>query len=187
VSGCHAAGTATGMNAGGLVGDNFGGYVHGGGLVTNSYSIGSVTGVHSAGGLIASTLYSSVTFCYSTGTVTGEVFAGGLIGQHWYSSVTFCYSTGTVTGDNYVGGLVGSNEFGTGTVSNSFWDTETSGQVTSDGGTGKNTTEMKNIATFSAEGWDISPVGGSDERNPSYIWNIVNGVTYPFLSWQPVS
>jgi hypothetical protein len=70
-------------------------------------------------------------------------------------------------------------------VSNSFWDTETSGQATSDGGTGKTTTEMQNIATFSGATWDIIAVANPDTRNPSYIWNIVNAVTYPFLSWQP--
>jgi hypothetical protein len=187
VSGCHATGTATGTNAGGLVGSNFGAYVYGGGVVTNSYSTGSVIGAGYTGGLIGRNRYSRVDSCYSTGRVTGEVFAGGLIGENSYSRVTSCYSTGTVTGDNYVGGLVGSNEFGTGTVSKAFWDTETSGQAASAGGTGKNTTEMQDIATFLGAGWDISPVGGSDERNPSYIWNIVNGVTYPFLSWQPVS
>jgi len=71
-----------------------------------------------------------------------------------------------------------------GTISNSFWDTETSGQATSDGGTGKNTTEMKDIAAFSGAGWNITTVANPGTRNPAYIWNIVDGVTYPFLSWQ---
>jgi len=96
-----------------------------------------------------------------------------------------------VTGNLSVGGLVGvsSNV----SITNSFWDTETSGQATSDGGTGKTTAEMRDIATFTDtetegldEAWDIITVGGPGIRNPSYIWNIVNGVTYPFLSWQPV-
>jgi len=72
-----------------------------------------------------------------------------------------------------------------GTVSGSFWDTETSGQATSDGGTGKNTTEMKDIATFSGAAWNITAVA-LNQTNPSYVWNIVNGVAYPLLSWQPV-
>jgi len=77
---------------------------------------------------------------------------------------------------------VGENDEGT--VSSSFWDIETSGQATSDGGTGKNTTEMQDIATFSLTGWNIIAVADPSMRNPTYIWNIVNGVTYPFLSWQ---
>jgi len=87
-----------------------------------------------------------------------------------------------VAGEGFVGGLVGLNEDST--VSDSFWDTETSGQATSAGGTGKNTTEMKDIATFSGAGWNITAVANPGTRNLSYIWNIVNGVTYPFLSWQ---
>jgi len=89
-----------------------------------------------------------------------------------------------VTGLTDVGGLIGENE-GEGTISNSYWDTITSGQSTSDGGTGKNTTEMKNFTTFSSAVWNIVAVA-LNETNPAYIWNIVNTVTYPFLSWQPV-
>jgi hypothetical protein len=93
-----------------------------------------------------------------------------------------------VTGGDYVGGLVGSNYYGT--VSSSFWDTQTSGQSTSDGGTGKTTAEMKDIATFTDtetegldEPWDMTAVAPGS-TNTTYIWNIVNGLTYPFLSWK---
>jgi len=68
-------------------------------------------------------------------------------------------------------------------VRNSFWDIETSGQATSDGGTGKTTAQMKNITTFSGAGWNIITVA-LNETNPAYIWNIVDQETYPFLSWQ---
>jgi len=71
-----------------------------------------------------------------------------------------------------------------GTISNSFWDTETSGQATSDGGTGKNTTEMKDIAAFSGAGWNITTVANPGTRNPTCIWNIVDDQIYPFLCWQ---
>jgi hypothetical protein len=71
-----------------------------------------------------------------------------------------------------------------GTVGTSFWDIETSRQATSGGGTGKTTVQMKSIATFSGAGWNIVAVANPGTHNPSYIWNIVNGVTYPFLSWQ---
>jgi len=93
-----------------------------------------------------------------------------------------------VTGDEEAGGLVGRNYDGT--ASNSFWDTETSGQATSDGGTGMNTTEMQDITTFmdtETEGldepWDIIAVT-SGQINPAYIWNIVDDETYPFLRWE---
>jgi hypothetical protein len=88
----------------------------------------------------------------------------------------------TVTGDSSVGGLVGGN---TGTVSNSFWDIETSGRTASAGGIGKTTAEMRNVATFA--GWNIIAVANPTTRNLSYIWNIADVQTYPFLSWQSVS
>jgi len=105
---------------------------------------------------------------------------------NYYGSVTHSYSTGSVTGDEHVGGLVGRNYFGPGgdIVSNCFWNTETSGQATSDGGTGKTTAAMKDIATFSGAGWNIIAVANPSMRNITYIWNIVDGETYPFLSWQ---
>jgi hypothetical protein len=43
---------------------------------------------------------------------------------------------------------------------------------------------MKNITTFSGAGWNIIAVTDG-ETNTGYVWNIVNGVTYPFLNWQP--
>jgi hypothetical protein len=45
---------------------------------------------------------------------------------------------------------------------------------------------MMDIDTFTGAGWDIVAVGGSGERNMGYVWNIVDDVTYAFLSWQPV-
>ena len=74
------------------------------------------------------------------------------------------YSTGSVTGFSKVGGLVGYN---TATVSNSFWNVETSGQSNSQGGAGKTTTEMKILATFSGAGWNAVTVANPDTRNPA--------------------
>jgi hypothetical protein len=96
--------------------------------------------------------------------------------------VSNSYSTGNVTGYSDVGGLVG--KVWSATASNCFWDVQTSGQTTSNGGTGKTTAEMQDIATFSVAGWTIIAVA-LDETNPAYTWNIVDDVTYPFLSWEP--
>jgi hypothetical protein len=168
-------------DVGGLVG------INGEGTISHSYSTGSVTSSgYFVGGLVGrSDGYSStVSNSYSTGSVTGNSSVGGLMGIINEGNVSNSYSTGNVTGVTYVGGLIGEHE-GEGTISNSFWDIETSGQSNSDGGTGKNTTEMKNIATFSGATWDIVAVANADTRNPAYIWNIVDDETYPFLSWQP--
>jgi len=178
VSDSYCSANVTGnTSVGGLVG-------FGNGIVRNCCSTGNVTGNWGVGGLAGSSAYGgSVTDCYSTGNVTGISAVGGLVGDNCRGTVRKSYSTGSVSGDEDVGGLVGYNPYGT--VSNSFWDIETSGQSYSWGGTGKNTTEMQDITTFSGAGWDITTVANPDTRNPAYIWNIVDDVTYPFLSWQP--
>jgi PKD repeat protein len=55
-------------------------------------------------------------------------------------------------------------------VINSYWDIETSGQATSDGGVGKLTSEMKTQSTFTD--WDFVDT-----------WYNINGDIYPFISW----
>jgi hypothetical protein len=169
---------------GGVVGFNQGTMsdLYSTGAVTGNSAVGGLAGI--AGGPVGYEGYSgTVTNSYSTGEVTGENAIGGLLGANLRGgTVSNSYSTGTVAGNWSVGGLVGVND---GDVSDSFWDIETSGQATSDGGTGKTTEEMRDIATFSVAGWNIIAVA-LNETNPAYIWNIVNGVTYPFLSWQSV-
>jgi len=176
--------TVTGDNeVGGLVGhiDD--------GAVSNSYATGNVNGErYYVGGLVGCIGGASVSNAYSTGSVTGHAFVGGLVGGG-VGNVHNSYSTGNVTGDRDVGGLVGLNFFEL-TVSNSFWDTETSGQATSAGGTGKTTAEMQDIATFTdteTQGldkpWDIIAVNPG-QTNPAYIWNIVDDESYPFLIWE---
>jgi len=176
VSNSYFTGNATGEDfVGGLVG--FNGEAS---TVSNSYSTGNVNGPYGVGSLVGANV-GTVSNSYSTGSVTGENGAGGLVGLNGEGgTVSNSYSTGNVNGNVYVGGLVGGN---VDTVSNSFWDTETSGQSTSAGGTGKNTLEMQDITTFSGVGWNIIAVA-SDSNNPTYIWNIVDDETYPFMSWQ---
>jgi hypothetical protein len=170
VSNSYSSGSMTGIEiVGGLVGGNSG-------TVSNSYSTGNVSGIDIVGGL-AGLNSGTVSNSYSTGSVTGDVKVGGLVGGN-AGTVSNSYSSGSVTGEIDVGGLVGVNF---GTVSNSFWDRETSGQTTSAGGMGKTTAEMKSIATFTA--WDIITVT-SGQTNPTYTWNIIDGQTYPFLSWE---
>ena len=170
---------------GGLVGVSYG-------AVTSSYSTGSVSGVSQVGGLMGlngshvsgseAVFSGDVSDCYSTSNVTGQQFVGGLLGRNYDGAVIRSYSAGSVLGDVDSGGLVGQNED---IVSDSFWDTETSKMKESDGGTGRTTAQMMSIAAFSGAGWSIVGVADPGARNASHIWNIVDGQTYPFLSWQP--
>jgi len=182
VNNSYSSGSVTGdSRVGGLVGWNQA-------TLSNSYSSCSVTGNWSVGGLVGDNWYyeGTVSNSYSIGSVTGSTHVGGLVGVNYYGSVTHSYSTGSVTGSSQVGGLVGYN---TGTLSNSFWDRVTSGMEESDGGTGKTTAEMIDIDTFTEtetqgldKPWDITAVNPG-QTNPAYTWNIVDGETYPFLSW----
>jgi hypothetical protein len=178
VGNSHFTGTVAGdCNVGGLVGHNYG-------SLSNSYSNGNVSGISSqVGGLVGfNGDLGTVRHSYSTASASSDNNVGGLVGAS-AGTVSNCYASGSVTGNYVVGGLVGQSW---GTVNNCFWDTQTSGQTTSAGGTGKTTAEMKNITTFAGAGWNILAVGDSDTRDPSYVWNIVDGVTYPFLSWQAI-
>ena len=182
VSNSYSTGNVTGEEGvGGLVGLNRRA------IVSNSYSSGSVTGGYAVGGLVGANA-GDVSDSYSTGSVTGEDFIGGLLGSNGKgSTVSNTYSTGSVTCAGNVcvaGGLVGGNGAN---VRNSFWDMETSEQSTSDGGVGKNTTKMQDIITFSGAAWSVIAVANPGTRNHSYVWNIVDDKTYPFLSWQSVS
>jgi len=161
---------------GGLVGSNEG-------SVTQCYSAGTVNGRGSAGGGLVGRngWLGSVTHCYSTSAVTGSGCLGGLVGHHVTGYVTQCYSTGSVSG----GGLVGWSGCEVmaciPVVAGSMWDIETSGQGTSDGGTGKTTAEMQTASTFLEGGWDfVDEIANGTED----IWWIDEGKDYPRLWWE---
>ncbi|MBE0430835.1 MAG: hypothetical protein IBX67_03300 [Dehalococcoidia bacterium] len=104
------------------------------GSVIGSHPRVSVAGHSVAGGLVG---YNSaiISNSYSMGTVTGDERVGGLVGINaWWGTVSNSYAASAVSGNEHAGGLAGLNEE---IVRNSFWDTQASGQTTSDGGTGK--------------------------------------------------
>lgn len=137
-------------------------------VISESYSSGIVNGNQYVGGLVGQSggqIYDS----YSVAGVNGYSNVGGLVGFE-QSIIANSYSSGSVTGTSNVGGLVG--QISTGTITNSFWDTQTSGQLISAGGTGKTTAEMKTQSTISSVNWNLIS-----------IWSI-DGITnsgYPFL------
>jgi hypothetical protein len=183
VTDSYATSNVTGVsNVGGLVGWNKNG------AVSNSYATGRVVGTSNVGGLVGKNSapgnIAATSNCYATGRVIGDDIVGGLVGKNDNTgSVSDSYSTGSVTASTNVGGLVGKNQ---GAVNNSFWDTQTSGQGSSAGGTGKTTAEMKDFDTFNDAGWNITTIIDPSTRDTGYIWNIVDDAIYPFLSWQPV-
>ncbi len=174
---CYSAGTVNGNNyVGGLIG------INDGGIINTCYSTVNVTGIaNSVGGLVGFNGGSgNVQNSYATGTVNGDSYVGGLVGGNDnVSSMQFCFSKGLVTGNTDKGGLVGWLDAG-GLVESSFWDMGTSGMLTSAGGTGKTTAEMKRVGIYLSDPslvtfWDFS-LGGN-----TWAFNGSDNGGYPFL------
>ncbi len=180
ISNCYAASSVSGSGTvrlrsgvGGLVGYNDG-------TISDCSSAGSVSGTAKVGGLVGGNYNAYIENCYATGSVSGTMYVGGLLGESRLGTINNCYSVGRVTGTKDVGGLVGLNS---GVFTDSFWDIETSGHLTSAGGTGKTTVEMQIATTFLGAGWDFvdESVNGIED-----IWWILEGQDYPRLWWELV-
>ena len=190
ISNSYATGSVSGGWAvGGLVGDNFNNST-GRAVINTSYATGSVSGTASyAGGLVG--LNNSISGhivtignSYAMGTVTGGSDVGGLVGfnNNSTSSISNSYATGSVSGTgSYFGGLVG-HSFN-GTVSNSFWDTTTSGQSSSAGGTGLTTTQMQTQANFTSATSANGNVNPNWDFSTTPVWVFKSGMNsgYPVL------
>jgi hypothetical protein len=163
---CWSSGNVSGVAyVGGLVG------LTDDGTVKQCYSRANATGQRNVGGLAGKTTdeSSEVSNCYALGTVEGDQYVGGLVGQVEQGRVYKCYSAGSVSGNRDVGGLTGRIRV-LGNVSRSFWDTQTSGQETSAGGTGRITSQMKKMNTYLSDAWDFWG-----------IWTICEELNYPTL------
>ena len=118
-------------DAGGLVGDNYS-------IIDSCYATGGISGTF-VGGLAATDSPSgAITNSYATGNVQGtgglgDNYAGGLLGFNgWFGKangiVTDSYSTGAPTANqNLPGGLVGYDARPAGSMTDTYWDTDTSG------------------------------------------------------------
>lgn len=174
------------QEAGGLVGNNRG-------TISNAYAsnvqIINSTGCNLIGGLVGSNS-GTILNAYVAGggglfTMGGNA-AGGLVGQNKIGgAIVNCYAAGGtvgILGGTNLGGLVGSNS---GTVTNSFWNTQTTGQAHSPGSAdsfGLTTAQMNLLAMFTTPnitpGWDIDDAGGTGK-----IWRIYDTHSYPLLRY----
>lgn len=155
-------------NVGVLAGDNFG-------SITNVYVTGSVSGEDGIGGLVGYAKGdSSISNTYATGNGSGHHSIGGLVGATDSSSITNAYASGVVTGAAAVGGLVGDAVNNT-VITNSYWNTTTTGQSSSSaGGTGLSAAQAQHASNFT--GWDIDTVGGQGKT-----WRMYEGASGPML------
>jgi hypothetical protein len=109
---------------GGLAGGNTG-------QITISFATGSVTfegdaDEDSLGALVGVNHNGTIYNSYATGAVTGGQASGGLVGTN-DSDIGESYSIGTVSAGTWVGGLIGNDESQSGSLSDTYWDTTTSG------------------------------------------------------------
>ena len=134
--------------------------------ITHSYSSVNVKGsADEVGGLLGYLRNGSLENVYATGTVDGDNRVGGLVGGvlvNGGGTIDKSYAIGEVQGSGSdVGGLIG-GLFGTGTnnldITSSYWDTQSTGQATSTGGTGLTTTQMYVSSNFTDAGWDFEGV-----------------------------
>ena len=135
ITGSYAEGAVSGYSAiGGFVGVNST-TASGNGVISDSYSIGNVTGI--AGGI-------------------GNV--GGFVGNMTYGTFTNVYSYGAVNSSaTNTGGFAGTITGGS--VANSFWNTTAAGMTgvssgASTGLTGLTTQEFMNMNNFVGAGWN---------------------------------
>jgi hypothetical protein len=182
-SNCSVSGANQSRYIGGLVGANY--Y----GTVSNCYATGSVSGnVSSSVGGLAGYSYGTIGNCYATGSVSGgtSMYVGGLTGSNGdHGAINNCYATGPVSssGSNVGGlvGLIGSNA----TVTNGYYDQNTTGQSDTGKGEPRTTAQMKLIDTSVATyaGWDFV---GEETNGTADIWSIDTSSAinsgYPYLT-----
>ena len=185
ITGCSSTARviARGRNVGGLVGDLRGtlsrswctgpvGPPDGG--ATDDAGYGGLIGLHGASDAAVIDCFArGAVSATSRGATTGNRDGiGGLVGGAALDApLTNCFATGSVSrtpgGTATMGGLVA---VGSPAVSASYWDTETTGQASSLGGTGavgRTTAQMKDATTFAT--WDLTDVWQLDPaRNDGY-------------------
>ena len=188
------------QGVGGLVGLNLVVSNGGRGIITASYATGDVWNddASNIGGLVGLNAVSDGSDCrgiiaasYAIGNVEtdGTSNIGGLVGLNLTRGssngniITASYATGAVMGNGNIGGLVGQDSTSlnaNSSINNSYWNTETSEQATSDGGTGKTTVELVTPTGYTGIyfNWNLDLDGDTGNDDP---WNFGTAFQYPVL------
>ncbi len=131
-----------------------------------------------AGGLVGEADFGArIEASYASGPVSGAENVGGLVGSiRNEAKVVRSYSSGDISNGENIGGVVGTNGSD---ITESYWDTEASGQSSgvgrgdATGTTGLTTSEMQgNSAEENMDGFDFQNT-----------WRVVMG-DYPALQWE---
>ena len=160
------------VRAGGLVGDSYGG------KIVASHAMGAVTVTDSNGA--------------NAGGLVGRIQDNVLRTPDVLSVIDASYATGAVTGSGTgtrtLAGLVASSSAGA-RVTNSYWDTQTTGQaasVTGGGGTGHTTTALQGPTEYGTgstdiyANWNVNVDGVTGNDDP---WHFGTASQYPTLKY----
>jgi hypothetical protein len=171
-------GSRTGFNVGGggLVGGNSG-------TIDECFATGpvSASGFNSLAGGLVSENYGTIVNSYATGKSESTNVAGGLIGLNDGVEIATSYSTGKVEGSRYAGGLLGVDDSQVGTISGTYWDTDTSeitnlsqgaGNIPNDPGITGLTTEQ--LQSGLPQGFDSKIWGESPKVNRGLPYLLAN-------------
>ncbi len=191
----YVRGTVVGSRwVGGICGLNFG-------RIINSYAEVMASGEREVSGLAAENQHGTIRNSYAMGSahITANDSAnrrsvGGLLAVLWRASdsspnprVTNSYSTVAVTGNltrNNVGGLIGNTNISDPLITESYWDTDTSGRTASPGGgtpqtmlelqtpTAPGTAPIDVYYQWNSADWDF----GTTEQYPALLYNEVDGI-----------
>ncbi len=176
----YASGAATGgegSSVGGLVGVNQSSLQY-------SFATGAASGgASSSVGGLAGVNQGAIVAAYATGAVSDSgsgAFAGGLVGYN-FGTIDQTYAVGLVSGATrpHTGGLVGVDESTPGSITNSYWNIETSGITPLSRGAGNVANDSGITGEETAKLQQALPNGFDDT-----IWAIVPGLSYPYLQWQ---
>ena len=160
-------------------------------VIVACYTTGKAQGNDYVGGLLGYTS-GDVLATYSTAYVSGRSRVGGLVANFANDRVRNSYSTGRVARSGgtatTIGGLIGTAS-ASGTATNSYWDTSTSGQSTSAGGsgvTGKTTRQLQTPTGYSGiyANWNTNLDGVTGNDDP---WTFGNKMQYPMLHYKGMS
>ena len=173
-----------------------------------SYSgIGQNSSIDAFGGFCGQLLNGTISNCYSIGSMSIESGADaiggfvGLLGSNFPSgtgTTLKCYASMSMSGvgissGTYVGGFSGTGYSDAYVTEDSFWNTTVSGLSTSFTGTGKTTTEMRDIDTYTDtatagldEAWSMTTLSSHNGESSPNLWAIDDGNAYPILWYEVV-
>ncbi|MCL2283860.1 MAG: hypothetical protein FWC26_11150 [Fibromonadales bacterium] len=137
-----------------------------------------VNGGSYVGGVVGYNNGDTVANSYAVGNVSGTSSVGGVVGYNNWGTIVNSYAVGKVSGTSSAGGAVGGNS---GTVSNSYYNSDLATIVTTTNGTPKTTSQMQTVA-FRDTLQNYASVLNAISTDNNFMGWTYNANGYPSLS-----